>query len=112
MMWHYADTVHYPRVVCQSVRPSLAVDKRFTLYGGVDNLTNRKPPYGLLGNGSNGNGGDPTRERKDQWSRPWPALHQNSMARPSLGPRNQRERRPDPVSHLSGSISMPFTCAV
>jgi outer membrane receptor protein involved in Fe transport len=53
---NYADTVYYPRVFYHSVRASLDVDKRFTLYGGVDNLTNRKPPYGLLGNGTTGDG--------------------------------------------------------
>ncbi len=53
---NYADTVYYPRVFYHSIRASLDVDKRFTLYGGVDNLTNRKPPYGLFGNGSNGDG--------------------------------------------------------
>ena len=47
----YADVVYYPKVIYHAIRASVDVDKRFTLYGGVDNLTNKKPPYGLLGNG-------------------------------------------------------------
>ena len=48
---NYADVVYYPKVVYHAIRASVDVDKRFTLYGGVDNLTDKKPPYGLLGNG-------------------------------------------------------------
>ena len=47
----YADVVYYPKVIYHAIRGSVDVDKRFTLYGGVDNLTDKKPPYGLLGNG-------------------------------------------------------------
>ncbi|RMB55272.1 TonB-dependent receptor-like protein [Sphingomonas sp. PP-CE-3A-406] len=47
----YADVVYHPKVIYHAVRASVDVDKRFTLYGGVDNLTDKKPPYGLLGNG-------------------------------------------------------------
>ncbi len=47
----YADVVYFPKVFYHAVRASVDVDKRFTLYGGVDNLTDKKPPYGLLGNG-------------------------------------------------------------
>ena len=47
----YADVVYYPKVIYHAIRASVDVDKRFTLYGGVDNLTDKKPPYGLLGNG-------------------------------------------------------------
>ncbi|MBH1991411.1 MAG: TonB-dependent receptor [Sphingomonadaceae bacterium] len=53
---NYADVVYYPRVFYHSVRASVDIEKRFTLYGGVDNLTNRKPPYGVLGTGSIGDG--------------------------------------------------------
>lgn len=53
---NYADAVYYPRVCYHSVRASVDIEKRFTLYGGVDNLTNRKPPYGVLGTGSIGDG--------------------------------------------------------
>lgn len=53
---NYADVVYYPRVFYHSVRASVDIEKRFTLYGGVDNLTNRKPPYGILGNGGIGDG--------------------------------------------------------
>jgi outer membrane receptor protein involved in Fe transport len=48
---NYADVVYYPKVIYHAIRASVDVDKRFTLYGGVDNLTDKKPPYGLLGNG-------------------------------------------------------------
>ncbi|GAO38873.1 putative TonB-dependent receptor [Sphingomonas changbaiensis NBRC 104936] len=48
---YYADRVYYPAVVYHNIRASLDVDKRFTFYGGVDNLTNKQPPLGLLGNG-------------------------------------------------------------
>ncbi len=48
---NYADVVYFPKVFYHAVRASIDVDKRFTLYGGVDNLTDKKPPYGLLGNG-------------------------------------------------------------
>ncbi|MFC3558267.1 TonB-dependent receptor domain-containing protein [Sphingomonas qilianensis] len=48
---YYADRVYYPSVVYHALRASVDVDKRFTFYGGVDNLTDKKPPYGLLGNG-------------------------------------------------------------
>ena len=47
----YADVVYYPKVIYHALRASMDVDKRFTFYGGVDNLTDKKPPYGLLGNG-------------------------------------------------------------
>ncbi len=49
---YYADRVYYPSVVYHALRASVDVDKRFTFYGGVDNLTDKKPPYGLLGNGN------------------------------------------------------------
>jgi outer membrane receptor protein involved in Fe transport len=48
---NFADVVYYPKVVYHALRASMDVDKRFTFYGGVDNLTDKKPPYGLLGNG-------------------------------------------------------------
>ncbi|MDX3911383.1 MAG: TonB-dependent receptor [Sphingobium sp.] len=53
---NYADVVYYPRVFYHSVRASFDMDKRFNFYGGIDNLTDKKPPYGLLGNGSIGDG--------------------------------------------------------
>ncbi|MES2057569.1 MAG: TonB-dependent receptor [Pseudomonadota bacterium] len=55
---NYADVVYYPKVIYHAVRASVDVDKRFTLYGGVDNLTDKKPPYGLLGVGGNASGND------------------------------------------------------
>jgi outer membrane receptor protein involved in Fe transport len=48
---YYADRVYYPAAVYHNIRASLDVDNRFTFYGGVDNLTNKRPPLGLLGNG-------------------------------------------------------------
>jgi outer membrane receptor protein involved in Fe transport len=48
---YYADVVYYPEVFYHAVRASIDVNKSFTLYGGVDNLTDKKPPYGLLGTG-------------------------------------------------------------
>lgn len=48
---NYADVVYYPRVFYHAVRGSIEVNDKFRLYGGVDNLTDKRPPYGLLGNG-------------------------------------------------------------
>jgi len=53
---YYADVVYYPSVTYHNIRASIDVDKRFTFYGGVDNLTDKKPPYGVLGTGSIGDG--------------------------------------------------------
>jgi outer membrane receptor protein involved in Fe transport len=53
---YYADVVYYPSVTYHNIRASIDVDKRFTFYGGVDNLTDKKPPYGVLGTGSMGDG--------------------------------------------------------
>ncbi|WP_342658831.1 TonB-dependent receptor [Sphingomonas sp. NY01] len=49
---YYADVVYYPRVFYHAIRASVDVNDRFRFYGGVDNLTDKKPPYGLLGNGN------------------------------------------------------------
>jgi outer membrane receptor protein involved in Fe transport len=48
---NYADVVYYPRVFYHAIRASADVNDRFRLYGGIDNLTDKRPPYGLLGNG-------------------------------------------------------------
>ncbi len=48
---YYADVVYYPRVFYHAVRGSVEVNDQFRLYAGVDNLTDKRPPYGLLGNG-------------------------------------------------------------
>jgi outer membrane receptor protein involved in Fe transport len=53
---YYADRIYYPSVFYHSVRASVDVNDRFTLYGGVDNLTDKKPPLGILGTGSFGDG--------------------------------------------------------
>jgi outer membrane receptor protein involved in Fe transport len=50
----YLDKVYYPNVVYHDIRASFDLNNRFSLYGGVDNLTNKMPPYGLLGNGGAG----------------------------------------------------------
>ena len=53
-----ADTlpqVYYPDVFYHSFRIGYQVDERFSFYGGVDNITDRMPPLGLLGTA----GGDP-----------------------------------------------------
>ncbi len=49
---YYADRVYYPSVTYHNVRASIDVNKMFTFYGGVDNLTDKKPPLDVLGNGS------------------------------------------------------------
>ncbi len=48
---YYADVTYYPRVFYHAVRGSVDVNDQFRLYAGVDNLTDKRPPYGLLGNG-------------------------------------------------------------
>ncbi len=46
---YYADRTFYPSVVYHAIRATVEVNKQFRLYGGVDNLTDKKPPYGQLG---------------------------------------------------------------
>ncbi len=53
---YYADQVYYPAVWYHNVRFSFDTGSGFTLYGGVDNVTDKKPPYGVLGTGSIGDG--------------------------------------------------------
>lgn len=48
----YADIVKYPSVAYHDVRLGLAVNKQFSLDLGVNNISNRKPPYGLTGVGA------------------------------------------------------------
>ena len=50
----FADRIYYPSVVYHDVRVAFQANDRFNIYGGVDNLANKKPPYGLLGNGGVG----------------------------------------------------------
>jgi outer membrane receptor protein involved in Fe transport len=47
--------VWYPDVFYHSVRLAYEVNERFSFYGGVDNITDRLPPLGLLGTAA----GDP-----------------------------------------------------
>lgn len=46
---YYADRVYYPSVFYHAIRASIDVNKQFSFYGGVDNLTDKKPPLGQLG---------------------------------------------------------------
>jgi len=47
----YADRVYYPSVIYHNVRATFNLDKRFGIYGGMDNLSDEKPPLGLTGTG-------------------------------------------------------------
>jgi len=49
---YYADRVYYPSVTYHNVRFSIDMDKGFSFYGGVDNVTDKMPPLGVLGTGS------------------------------------------------------------
>ncbi|MBU3077045.1 TonB-dependent receptor domain-containing protein [Sphingomonas quercus] len=49
---YYADRVYYPSVTYHNIRATLDVNDHFQFYGGVDNLTNKMPPLGVLGTGS------------------------------------------------------------
>jgi len=46
---YYADVEYYPSVFYHSIRATVDVNKTFRFYGGVDNLSDVKPPYGVLG---------------------------------------------------------------
>ncbi len=47
----YAPIKKYPDVFYHDIRVDLDVNDQFNIYLGVDNLTNRQPPYGLTGVG-------------------------------------------------------------
>jgi len=49
---YYADRVYYPSVTYHDIRISAEIADRYTVYGGVDNFTDKKPPLDVLGNGS------------------------------------------------------------
>jgi outer membrane receptor protein involved in Fe transport len=51
---YYADRIYYPSVTYHNVRFAVDMDRGFTFYGGVDNLTDKMPPLGVLGTGSIG----------------------------------------------------------
>jgi len=51
---NYADVVYYPHVFYHAIRGTLDVNRQFTLYGGIDNIADKRPPYGLLGVGDGG----------------------------------------------------------
>ena len=46
---YYADRVNYPHEFYHDVRIAYEVNNQFSIYGGVDNLTDKLPPLGLLG---------------------------------------------------------------
>lgn len=48
----YAPIVKYPSVSYSDLSASLEVNNRFTLNGGVNNVANKLPPYGLVGSGT------------------------------------------------------------
>jgi outer membrane receptor protein involved in Fe transport len=49
----YADVKFYPSTFYQDVRVGIDIDdKRLNIYGGVDNVFDRKAPYGLTGTGA------------------------------------------------------------
>lgn len=48
----YAPIRAYPDVFYHDIRFDMEVNKEFNFYLGVDNLTNRQPPYGLTGVGA------------------------------------------------------------
>jgi outer membrane receptor protein involved in Fe transport len=48
----YADLAKYPAVSYHDLRVALDVTKQFNFYLGVDNVADKKPPYGLTGVGA------------------------------------------------------------
>jgi outer membrane receptor protein involved in Fe transport len=48
----YADIVQYPVVTYSDVRASVDVNEKFNIYGGINNIGDTKPPYGLTGVGA------------------------------------------------------------
>ena len=47
----YADLAKYPAVSYHDIRLSFDADEKFNVYLGIDNVGDRKPPYGLTGVG-------------------------------------------------------------
>ncbi len=47
----YAPIRKYPSVSYHDIRLGVDVNEKFNIYGGVDNLGNQQPPYGLTGVG-------------------------------------------------------------
>lgn len=47
----YADVVKYPAVTYHDVRFGYDISNRFNIYGGVNNITDKAPPFGLTGVG-------------------------------------------------------------
>ena len=47
----YSTPLFFPSVTYHDLRASFDVDKRFQIYGGVDNVSDKKPPLGLTGAG-------------------------------------------------------------
>ena len=47
----FAAKKFFPSIFYQDVRFGLDVNEKFNFYGGVENVFNRKPPFGLTGTG-------------------------------------------------------------
>ena len=48
----YAEIVKYPVVTYSDIRASYDLTARFNLYGGINNVADQQPPYGLTGVGA------------------------------------------------------------
>jgi outer membrane receptor protein involved in Fe transport len=46
-----SETLFFPTVFYHDIKASVDIDKRFNLYAGINNLTNREPPLGATGIG-------------------------------------------------------------
>jgi outer membrane receptor protein involved in Fe transport len=51
---NYVDQMYYPHAFYHDLRIAVQVERNLSFYAGVDNLTNKLPPYGLLGIGGTG----------------------------------------------------------
>lgn len=47
----YAVSQFYPEVYYHAIRATFEINKRYSLYGGVENLADQQPPFGLTGIG-------------------------------------------------------------
>lgn len=51
---NYVDRVYYPHAFYHDLRVAVEIGRNMTFYAGVDNVTNKLPPFGLLGTGTTG----------------------------------------------------------
>lgn len=51
---NYVDRVYYPHAFYHDIRVTADVGDHMRVFAGVDNLTDKLPPFGLLGNGTTG----------------------------------------------------------